>query len=581
MNVVFFEAGDNLWVTNGTAAGTSELSVAAAYSEGLLGYSELSIVVAIDPSFAQLGDRVLFDGNGANNHEGLWATNGTAAGTSELSVANGSSEGLDPIGLAVFGSEVLFSGRDTNNDFNLWVTNGTGAGTSELSVVEANSEGLFTGGSPNLTVLGSEVVFEGRDSNSQFGLWVTNGTGSGTSEISVAGAYSEGNQGLEPTDFTVLGSEVLFVGKAEAVGGDDNLFVTNGTASGTSELLPTDGNADYGLQPNDLTVFGSEILFEGFDNSAGANSDWGLFVTNGTTSGTSELSIGGAYSGGIFGPGDVSPDFTVFGSEVLFQGRDANGDLDLWVTNGVAISELTSSDLQPEYITVLGSEALFYGYTAGAGNLWVTNGTVSGTSELSVAGAYSEGLDPVSLTLFGSEVLFDGRDASDRTSLWVTDGTSSGTSELSSEALQPADFAVYSQTPPPLENVIFFAGYDSAGQENLWISNGTAAGTSELSVVGAGQDGLFYGAAPDFTRFGSEVLFDGSVVNSGLPGLWVINETGGISELSVEGLGSPEDFTVFGSEVLFGGIRNLQRRFLGDERHGFRNLRGFCCGGEQ
>jgi ELWxxDGT repeat protein len=65
----------------------------------------------------------------------LWATNGTASGTGELSVFGASPSGLQPTDLTVFGSKVLFSGIDANGNFNLWVTDGTAAGTSELDVL--------------------------------------------------------------------------------------------------------------------------------------------------------------------------------------------------------------------------------------------------------------------------------------------------------------------------------------------------------------------------------------------------------------------------------------------------------------
>ena len=108
--------------------------------------------------------------------------------------------------LTVFGNEVLFDGFDASVDDNLWVTNGTGAGTSELTVAGAYSGGLFP---PYFTVFGNEVLFDGVDASDHNNLWVTNGTGAGTSELTVAGAYSGG---LSPSDFTVFGNEVLFDG---------------------------------------------------------------------------------------------------------------------------------------------------------------------------------------------------------------------------------------------------------------------------------------------------------------------------------------------------------------------------------
>src|ERR1700693_5770768 len=101
---------------------------------------------------------VLFEGLDAGGYDNLWVTNGTAAGTSELSVA-GTFSTLYPTDLTVFGGKVLFGGYDANNEYNLWVTNGTGAGTSELSVAGENSSGLLSANQSDLTVFGSEVLF--------------------------------------------------------------------------------------------------------------------------------------------------------------------------------------------------------------------------------------------------------------------------------------------------------------------------------------------------------------------------------------------------------------------------------------
>jgi len=72
-----------------------------------------------------------------------------------------------------------------------WVSDGTLAGTTELSVLVAS--GVFDG-VPNLqfVVLGDRALFAGRDANNVVGLWVTDGTAAGTTEIAVAGTYLYG-----------------------------------------------------------------------------------------------------------------------------------------------------------------------------------------------------------------------------------------------------------------------------------------------------------------------------------------------------------------------------------------------------
>jgi hypothetical protein len=322
---------------------------------------------------------------------------------------------------------VLFAGTDAGSHYNLWVTNDTAAGTSELSVAGASANGVFASTLPAMTVLGSEALFAGYDASGHHNLFVTDGTSGGSSELSVAGAWSFG---LNPTDLTVFGSEVLFSGVDAS--GNSHFWITNGTVAGTSELSAPGGS--------DLTVFGSEVLF------VSGNTLW---ITDGTAAGTSELSIAGA---GAFGLDAIS--LTVFGSEVLFEGSDASGHY----------------------------------------NLWVTDGTSSGTSELSAAGANSLGLFNSRLPefrVFGSEVLFSGVDASGHHNLWATDGTSGGTSEIagnnSSLGIYPTDLTVATGLtvvlPPPVP---------SASTSTIVVSPSTvkADGTSAATVTVTVEDAL-------------------------------------------------------------------------------------------
>ena len=405
-----------LWVTDGTTAGTSELSVAG------LGPAQGS-----PGDFIAFGSLFLFEGADANGHFNLWQTDGTAGGTSEISIPGASSLGLfdeqsSDVHIVPFGSEMLFAGNDSSGRNNLWVTDGTLAGTSELSATGADAtDGLFP---RSLTLFGSEVLFSGLDTAQRAGLWVTNGTSAGTSELSVAHSqlFSQGVDNL-----TILGSKVLFV--ATDVNFNSTLWVTDGTGAGTSELAVPDSEA-FSEGIGGLTVLGSKVLFAGTDADFNAN----LWVTDGTAGGTSELSVPAA------GPNpDLEPDnFFVFGSEVLFTGNDAS---------------FRSA-------------------------LWVTNGTGAGTSELSVAGAYSGGLLPFGFVAFGNKVLFSGRDAKHNRELWITNGTAAGTSELSvagafSEGLNPSNFVVFGSE-------VLFQGHGADGAANLWVTNGTVAGTSEV-----------------------------------------------------------------------------------------------------
>ena len=195
---------------------------------------------------------------------GLWVTDGTAAGTHELATGSQFYGGLDPSDLTMFNGEVLFAGADGASEYGLWVTNGTAAGTTEIGGFDdAGISGANTqfGLEPSdLTDFNGEALFSGVDAAGHQGLWETNGTAAGTFEFTgIIGANSDGLfYGINP-DFTVSNGEVLFTGMDDA--GHEGLWVTNGTASGTLELTSAPP-ATYDFPGNGI----SDVLFQNSSN---------------------------------------------------------------------------------------------------------------------------------------------------------------------------------------------------------------------------------------------------------------------------------------------------------------------------
>ena len=82
----------------------------------------------------------------------------------------------------------------------MWTTDGTGAGTKELTgIVGANASGLLAAAatktnSPDFTVYNGVVLFNGRNdvATGVHGLWTTNGTAPGTTRSPLNGAASTG-----------------------------------------------------------------------------------------------------------------------------------------------------------------------------------------------------------------------------------------------------------------------------------------------------------------------------------------------------------------------------------------------------
>lgn len=383
---------------------------------------------------------VLFEGNDTTGNVGLWITDGTAAGTHELAVISdaGPGGGFFPSGfLGALNGQVLFNGVNSNGIYGLWLSDGTAAGTHELTGISgANGGGILGGGgaTDSFTVFNGQMLFAGENSNGQFGLWASDGRAVGTQELTgILGANFQ--YGVAPNDLTVFNGNVLFQGLD--TNGQEGLWVTDGTALGTHELNIS-GTSWRGVWPSKITVFSGGALFAGLD----ASFNFGLWATDGTAAGTHELTgISDANAAGVFHASSQPGGLTVFKGEVLFDGTDVAGNVGLWVSDGTAagtheltgISGAAASGISPTNMVVFNDTVLFNGQDA-SGNygLWVTDGTAAGTREIvGINGVNSGGLNPLDITVFNGDVLFDGTDAAGNLGLWVSDGTAAGTHEIS------------------------------------------------------------------------------------------------------------------------------------------------------
>jgi len=394
----------------------------------------------------------------------------------------------------------LFEGSDPATS-GLWETDGTAAGTSELAVAGAGSSGLFGGGIPaDFTQLGTIVIFTADDAAGKTGLWRTDGTAAGTHEITVNGANSYGvrNAAYGQGGYAVIGMTAYFDGESAA--GTYGLWSTQGTSAAS---VPVANASSSGLSPAELTSFdnGADILFAGADNS---NIGEQLFLI--TEAGVSE--IANPLPGKAFSV-NQSDGFASLGNEVAFGASDST-DLAgaLFVSNGTSggttrISPTTSSGLgiDPTFITSLGSIALFAGYgTKQTEDLWITGGTAASTADLAVAGANANGLlsgvEPDFTRLNTTQILFAGEDTAGIVGLWITNGTASGTYEISvTGAYSGGLFAVDGVSVPEprftlLNGRVLFYGLNAAGVEALWSTDGTSAGTTQIAVAGANANGV-------------------------------------------------------------------------------------------
>jgi ELWxxDGT repeat protein len=181
----------NLWVTDGTAAGTQELFPANVGASGLFALSFQG-----QPGFTVLNNRVLFSGFDAAGNGEIWSTDGTTAGTTRLTDPAVPGQGpVQPRFLVTAGPFVMFNdvgGADVDGHETLWITDGTSAGTHEITGI-ANTSALIGLEPQFLGTLNGLVLFDGTDAANNPGLWVSNGTAADTFELTgIANASPNG-----------------------------------------------------------------------------------------------------------------------------------------------------------------------------------------------------------------------------------------------------------------------------------------------------------------------------------------------------------------------------------------------------
>jgi ELWxxDGT repeat protein len=402
------------------------------------------------------GNDLIFEGTNAAGDNGMWLSNGTRAGTHQITgikYAYQSEPGvyqLDPSLFRTYKNIVLFDGMTglAGSPIDaLWVTNGTAKGTYQLGgyanryIKGANTTLGLLAYTHGFTLFDGLAFFDGYDKAGNIGLWRTDGTVAGTYEIQpIVGAVKVGTPGsdIQPDYMCVVGTKMFFAGE-DLQDSQYSLWVTNGTAKGTIEIggqgnrgvkSSPYGNAmnlPAGMGPTDITAFDGKAIFSATDNTLRLNGYYahteGLWISDGTAAGTIEIGGRGSQqiknaqhallpddSGGGLEGGVGDPDFTVYKNEVLFLGVDdksSPGQMELWETNGTVAGTTeigglgnagikghpvfaeTTDPHSPDF-TVYGGEVFFTAMsgTTNQWGIWETNGTAAGTHLLKNIGYY-------------------------------------------------------------------------------------------------------------------------------------------------------------------------------------------------
>jgi ELWxxDGT repeat protein len=395
---------------------------------------------------------------------------------------------------------VYFGANDGLYGDELWATDGTGAGTVRVSDIWLNAGNSSPRGFVNA---GSNLFFSAMDNTGYVKLYATNGTPAGTRLVKDFGTSIFGN--FAPR---AIGANIYFQGCSAEAGCE--LWRSDGTSGGTvmvadvmTAVIPLSSPAQtFSSNPAELTVMGGQAYFRAADSILGLGStntiaNYELWKSDGTVANTVrvvDIDPGFANSS----PSSLAALPSVNGPRLLFAALTGGADQELYVTNGT-VGDLLKIDINPgsgssypgPFVTV-GNRAYFAAYRPTEGlELWVTDGTATGTSLVKDISTGTGNSNPSLLAAAGNFLYFRAWDGASF-GVWRSDGTSSGTVPVFSA------FTPVGATPYEIRafgNRVFVATSGSGTQE-LWVTDGTTAGTVKTCVDRTGVCGQPFASNP-------------------------------------------------------------------------------------
>ena len=385
-NKLFFLQGNNaLWVTDGTPGSAHQLSTP----------SFLSVVGAgATDTLLPVGNELFFEGvtPGQYYGYGLFKTDGTNAGTTLVQSLGLDTYVFTPVPVITSaGGKVLFNTADSNSA--VWETDGTGAGTVQLTP-------------DDVKLLGHAVAFNGSvyftSQYPQPAIWKTDGTAAGTSVFAqdagfpfptVSGRYLFYFAGLGATEselyrtdgtsagtvqltwqppggilsgqMTDVNGELFFSGYTTSNFTDMALWKSDGTVTGTSMVKDLPG----GLNPINLAGIGGKLYFSANDGIHGQ----GLWTSDGTAAGTVPVTaLGSNPTDGL----DVN-------GELFFVANDGIHGPELWKSDGTSAGTIPVVAGSPIDLTNVNGTLYFLEDVSQAGSvsrkLFRSDGTPAGT----------------------------------------------------------------------------------------------------------------------------------------------------------------------------------------------------------
>ena len=470
--------GDELWISDGTVAGTTLLKDINPNS----GSSSPS-------KFILYNGQIYFTAYDYRGTE-LWKTDGTNVGTLLVKDINVTASGSSstPNYFYVWDNKLFFTADDGTIGRELYVTLGSGVttilvkdvfpGISDLlDISNISSNQPYFAGTTNALIFVANSPIYGQE------MWKTDGTSAGTTLLQDLNT----NPGSAYAHDEIAFNGKIYFAAASAYYGEE-LWSTDLTTGNTSMVIDIYPGASSGMDTTNsyFVIFNGKLFF----TARNATTGWELWSTDGTAAGTAvaaDVYPGYGLNGSSYWPAYL----TVCNGKLFY--AEYTGLYTLVAYDGTSSSIVYNNHLFPSNLVCLNNTLYFSGQNYSTSPLydtevWKSNGTQAGTVVFfdaytgAAANGYGNSSYPSNLTVYNNKLYFTANNLTSGTELYVTDGAATPTlidifSGASSSS--PSYLRVY-------KGELWFRANNGSNGNDLMSYDGTTLTTRDL-VAGGGS----------------------------------------------------------------------------------------------
>lgn len=346
-----------------------------------------------------------------------------------------------------YNNKFIFSGRSDKYGIELWISDGTKSGTCLIKDIYKGSKSSV----PNEFIIFDDIVyFTARTPKYGEELWRTDGTKPGTYMVKNIEPDDGSEKDSEPRFKVIHDKKLYFI--AETTKHGDKIWVTDGTESGTRIAL---GANDKSSASSPLMKLENNLLYFGKDTTGVK----GLLSFNGNKSKLIKKDL--------IGKGGPTRNYLYekSGDKVYIRAGYNSMKLNLWVSDGTSTGTLKISNDKPYEIVSGGANAYF----STNSHLWKTDGTTSGTEHLF-------DLECRNLIFFNNKLVFTGVTDKLGGEVYILNSSESPVLLKDINIVPEKGYAGYFYT---VKDKLYFSAEDYIGYE-LWETDLTESGTTMI-----------------------------------------------------------------------------------------------------